>query len=93
LKKIVETAKKLLQETSALTVVKEDTKESSYVVEEIQDIFVDVNKGFFYSVFKTLRNPGKTAREYVEGNRVDHYKPIALTFVLAGISIFVSLVY
>jgi hypothetical protein len=27
LKKIVETAKKLLQETSALTVVKEDTKE------------------------------------------------------------------
>jgi hypothetical protein len=59
-------------------------------LEEIQDIFVDVNKGFFYSVLKTLRNPGKTAREYVEGNRVDHYKPIALTFVLAGISIFVS---
>jgi hypothetical protein len=62
----------------------------NYIVEEIQDIFVDVNKGFFYSVFKTLRNPGKTAREYMEGNRVDHYKPIALTFVLAGISIFVS---
>ncbi|MDI9882773.1 DUF3667 domain-containing protein [Flectobacillus longus] len=62
----------------------------AYVVEEVQDIFVDVNKGFFYSVFKTLRNPGKTAREYMDGNRVDHYKPIALTFVLAGISIFVS---
>lgn len=61
-----------------------------YVVEEIQDIFVDVNKGFFYSVLKILRNPGKTAREYMEGNRVDHYKPIALTFVLAGISIFIS---
>jgi hypothetical protein len=39
---------------------------------------------------KTLRNPGKTAREYVEGNRVDHYKPIALTFVLAGIYICIS---
>ncbi|PAC30747.1 DUF3667 domain-containing protein [Flectobacillus sp. BAB-3569] len=62
----------------------------AYVLEEIQDIFVDVNKGFFYSVLKILRNPGKTAREYMEGNRVDHYKPIALTFVLAGISIFVS---
>lgn len=62
----------------------------AYVVEEVQDIFVDVNKGFFYSLFKTLRNPGKTAREYMDGNRVDHYKPIALTFVLGGISIFVS---
>lgn len=61
-----------------------------YVIEEIQDIFVDVNKGFFYSLLKILRNPGKTAREYMDGNRVDHYKPIALAFVLGGISIFVS---
>ena len=62
----------------------------AYIVEEVQDIFVDVNKGFFYSLLKTLRNPGQTAREYLEGNRVDHYKPIALAFVLGGIAIFIS---
>ncbi len=37
-----------------------------------------------------MKKPGKTAREFVEGDRVNHYKPISLAFVLSGISAFIS---
>lgn len=35
-------------------------------------------------------NPGKTARTFIDGNRVNHYKPVALAFILSGISAFIS---
>lgn len=47
-------------------------------------------KAFFYSIKSILKNPGKTAREFVEGNRVNHYKPILLAFVLSGIATFIT---
>ncbi|MBB4807855.1 magnesium-transporting ATPase (P-type) [Chryseobacterium defluvii] len=43
-----------------------------------------------YSVKNILKNPGKTAKEYIDGNRVNHYKPILLVFVLSGIATFIS---
>src|SRR5690606_11936503 len=49
-----------------------------------------MNKGFFYSIKKILRSPGKTAREFLEGNRVNHYKPLLLVFVVSGISAFLT---
>jgi hypothetical protein len=33
-----------------------------------------------------LTRPGETVREYLEGKRVKHYKPILLVFVLAGLN-------
>lgn len=62
-----------------------------YIIEEAQYTFVHTNKGFLYSVKNILRNPGKTAREFIDGNRVNHYKPILLAFLLSGISAFISL--
>jgi hypothetical protein len=41
-------------------------------------------------VKKILKNPGKTAREFIDGNRVNHYKPILLIFVLSGLATFLS---
>lgn len=61
-----------------------------YVWDEIQYSLVHTNKGFLYSVKKILINPGKTAREFIDGNRVNHYKPILLAFLLSGISAFIS---
>lgn len=61
-----------------------------YIWDEIQYSVLHTNKGFLYSVKNLLKNPGKTAREYIEGNRVNHYKPILLAFVLSGISAFIS---
>lgn len=61
-----------------------------YITDELQYSLLHTNKGFFYSLKKIIRNPGKTAREFVDGNRVNHYKPILLVFLLSSISAFVS---
>jgi Protein of unknown function (DUF3667) len=64
--------------------------DKKYVLDEIQYTLLHTNKGLFYSIKKLLKNPGKTAREYIDGNRVNHYKPILLIFLLSGISAFIS---
>lgn len=57
-----------------------------FVKEELQYTFLHINKGFLYSVKELLTRPGETVREYLEGKRVKHYKPILLVFVLAGLN-------
>jgi len=64
--------------------------DKKYVTDEIQYLLIHTNKGFLYTLKKLAKNPGKTAREFIEGNRVNHYKPILLTFLLSGISAFIS---
>jgi hypothetical protein len=61
-----------------------------YIWDELQYTVFHTNKGFLYSVKQLVKNPGKTAREFIGGNRVNHYKPILLLFVLSGISTFIS---
>ncbi|SHG06879.1 Protein of unknown function [Flavobacterium micromati] len=61
-----------------------------YIWDEIQYTFLHTNKGFLYSIKNIIKNPGKTARAFIDGNRVNHYKPILLVFVLSGISTFIS---
>ncbi|WAC40401.1 DUF3667 domain-containing protein [Pedobacter sp. SL55] len=64
--------------------------DKKYVIDEIQYLLIHTNKGFLYTIKKLVKNPGKTAREFIDGNRVNHYKPLLLMFVLSGISAFVS---
>lgn len=61
-----------------------------YIGDELQYTLIHTNKGFLYSVKNILKNPGKSALEFIDGNRVNHYKPIGLAFVLSGISAFIS---
>lgn len=61
-----------------------------YIWDEVQYTFLHTNKGFLYSVKNILKNPGKTARGFIDGNRVNHYKPILLVFVLSGLATFFS---
>lgn len=65
--------------------------DKKYLVDELQYSLIHTNKGFFYSLKSIIKNPGKTAREFIDGNRVNHYKPILLAFVLSGISAFISI--
>jgi len=62
-----------------------------YLLEELQYTFLHVNKGFLYTIKSIIKNPGKTAKDFLDGHRVNHYKPILLAFLLAGISSFISL--
>lgn len=64
--------------------------DKKYIWDEIQYTVLHTNKGFLYSVKNIFKNPGKTAKDYIEGNRVNHYKPILLVFVLSGISTFIT---
>ncbi len=64
--------------------------DGKYVKDEIQYTVLHTNKGFFYTCKQLLIRPGHATREFVEGNRVNHYKPLALVFLLAGISAFLT---
>lgn len=64
--------------------------DKKYIWDEVQYTFLHANKGLLFSVKNILKNPGKTAREFIDGNRVNHYKPILLAFLLSGISAFLS---
>jgi hypothetical protein len=64
--------------------------DKQYLLQELQYTILHTNKGLFYSLKKLLRNPGKTAREFIDGKRIYHYKPLLLVFVLAGVSAFIS---
>lgn len=64
--------------------------DKKYIWDEIQYTVLHTNKGFLYSIKNIFKNPGKTAKDYIDGNRVNHYKPILLVFVLSGISTFIS---
>lgn len=64
--------------------------DKKYVTDEIQYLLIHTNKGFLYTIKKLIKNPGETAKEFIEGNRVNHYKPLLLTFLLSGISAFIS---
>ena len=64
--------------------------DKKYVTDEIQYLLIHTNKGFLYTIKKLVKIPGKTAREFIDGNRVNHYKPLLLAFILSGISAFIS---
>lgn len=64
--------------------------DKKYIWDELQYTVFHTNKGLLYSVKNILKNPGKTAKEFIEGNRVNHYKPILLVFVLSGLATFIS---
>lgn len=64
--------------------------DGKYIKDELQYTILHTNKGFFYSLKSIIKNPGKTTKDYLNGNRVNHYKPLLLVFVLSGISTFIS---
>lgn len=64
--------------------------DKKYIWDELQYTVFHSNKGLLYSVKNILKNPGKTAKEFIDGNRVNHYKPILLVFVLSGLATFIS---
>src|SRR5690554_6051963 len=60
-----------------------------YLIDELQYTVLHTNKGLFYTIKNLIKNPGKTTREFINGNRVNHYKPILLVFLLSTISTFI----
>jgi hypothetical protein len=61
-----------------------------YVVHEIQHGIAHVDKGFFFTIKELFSRPGDTIREYIEGKRVKHFKPLAFLLIVSTIYAFVS---
>lgn len=56
-----------------------------YVYDELKYTFLHVNNGLLFTAKQLYIRPGVMVREFIEGKRVKHYKPILMVFVLAGI--------
>jgi hypothetical protein len=56
-----------------------------FVQDELKYTFLHINKGLLYTIKELFIRPGDTIREFIEGKRVKHYKPILFVFVLAGL--------
>lgn len=58
---------------------------AKYFLHDVPHSILHIDKGFFYTLFHLLRNPGKTLREYLAGKRVKHFKPFAFVIMLSTI--------
>jgi hypothetical protein len=52
---------------------------------DIQHGFFHFDNGIFYTARQLFTRPGHSIREFIEGKRVQHFKPISLVILLATI--------
>lgn len=64
-----------------------------YIVHDIQHGIFHVDKGILFTIKELFLRPGQTIRHFIAGKRMDYFKPIALTFILASICGFFSLYF
>ena len=55
------------------------------IVHEIQHSVFHIDKGILYTTQQLFIRPGHTIREYIEGKRVKHFKPVAYILILSAI--------
>ncbi len=62
-----------------------NTKEitSIYLWHEIVHGILHLDNGILYTTIELFSRPGFTIREYIEGKRVRHFKPVAYIFILS----------
>lgn len=61
-----------------------------FVVHEIQHGLIHVDRGFFYTLKELFIRPGNAIREYIEGKRVEHFKPLAFLLITTTVYAFLS---
>lgn len=62
-----------------------DRLDFHFLWHDIQHGLLHMDKGILYSVRQLLVRPGHSVREFIEGKRVNHFKPISLVIVLATV--------
>jgi hypothetical protein len=60
-------------------------------IQEFQQSIIQIDKGIFFTTKQLLLKPGLTIREYLEGKRVNHFKPFAYILVLSTIYALLSI--
>ncbi|PSR53066.1 hypothetical protein AHMF7605_05760 [Adhaeribacter arboris] len=54
-----------------------------FIWHDLQHGLFHFDNGIFYSIKQLVTRPGHTIREFIEGKRVRHFKPLSLVVVLA----------
>lgn len=62
-----------------------------WLVHEVQHSIFHVDKGLFHTLKELFVRPGHAIREFLEGRRVQHFRPVALVMVLAAVYSFGSI--
>ncbi len=57
---------------------------------DIQHGLLHVDKGILFTIRELFLRPGHSIREFLEGKRISHFKPISLLIVLASVYGFIS---
>jgi len=52
---------------------------------DIEHGLLHIDNGIFYTLIQLFTRPGHSIREYIEGKRVRHFKPVSLVIILATI--------
>lgn len=62
----------------------------SFLWKDIQHGLLHVDKGIVFTAKELFTRPGHSIREFIEGKRVKHFKPLSLVLVLAGVYSFLA---
>ena len=57
---------------------------------ELADSVFQINRGLFFTIKELFLRPGYTVRNFLEGKRKNHFKPIAYVFLLSTIYFLMS---
>ena len=62
----------------------------SNFLSELSDSVFQINRGLFFTVRELFLRPGHSIREFIQGKRKNHFKPIAYVFALSTVYFLVS---
>lgn len=63
---------------------------AAYFLHDIPHSILHVDKGLFYTFWQLIKNPGVVLKDYLEGKRAKHFKPIAYVLMLSAISVLLA---
>jgi len=69
-----------------------DKINAKYLFKEISHSILKLDKGFFYTVKELFTRPGYSIRDYLQGKRKNHYKPISFVIITATIYLLSTLI-
>lgn len=62
----------------------------SYLISEISNNIFQVNHGMFYTIKELFIRPGHSIREFLNGKRKSHLKPLNFVLLVSGIYVFIT---
>jgi|TARA_B110000211_G_C13905292_1_gene475876 hypothetical protein len=62
----------------------------SYLIDEISNNILQVNRGIFFTIKELSIRPGHSIREFLNGKRKQHFKPIAFVLLTSALYVLVT---